>query len=105
MRSDDSGRVRQQAHLPASVCLQAARAAHPDHQQPTGRSAGVFRRRSSRLTGDSPSAGMRGATSASKAAKAEAMMANAPSNGLLLGSCGGAPSTISRQSCRTAHAA
>jgi hypothetical protein len=79
--------------------------AHPDHQQPTGRSAGVCRRRSSRLTSGSVSAGMRGATSASKAAKAEAMMANAPSNGLLPGSCGGAPSTSSRQSCRAARAA
>ena len=44
--------------------------AHSVHQQPTGRSAGVCRRRSSRLTSDRASAAMPGASSASKRAMA-----------------------------------
>ncbi len=53
----------------------AARA-HPDHQQPMGWSAGVCRRRSSRLAGVGASAAMRGAVVASKRATAAAAVAS-----------------------------
>jgi len=63
--------------------------AHPMHQQPTGRSAGICRRRSSRLASDSVSAGMRCAASASKRATAATRVNEAPWTSLLLGSSGG----------------
>jgi len=50
--------------------------AHPLLQQPMGRSAGVRRRRSSRLGSGWASAAMPGATSASKRATAAALAAS-----------------------------
>ena len=57
-------------HQGALCCMRGESRAHSVHQQPTGRSAGVCRRRSSRLTSDRASAAMPGASSASKRAMA-----------------------------------
>jgi len=61
-------------HQGALCCMRGESRAHSVHQQPTGRSAGVCRRRSSRLASDIASAAMRGATSASKCAMVAAVV-------------------------------
>jgi len=61
-------------HLTGSAACCGA--PHPVHQQPMGRSAGVRRRRSSRLASGRASVATCGATSASKSATAAAMPAS-----------------------------
>ncbi len=99
-RAGESGPrcARERAMRPAGA------GAHPDHQQPTGRSAGVARRRSSRVACDGPSAARPGATSASKRAMAAAMAASRRCKTVLLGSdSAGSPSC--RAACRRARTA